>query len=100
ADQTRNQKRRVNFTKQDTTPETNEDGGIKPVIASEQDTQSKRSESIRRNQAAHLRCENAVVAAVTKHQHQLGHSQLNENDSENEKDPGALRKRFRLIDPE
>ena len=51
-------------------------------------------------EAAGLGAENPVMAAVAKNQDELGHGQLDQDNSKDEKDARGSRKCFRLIDPE
>ena len=70
------------------------------MLAPEQHAQHERREGIRRNQAAHLWLEEPVVPAVTDYQQKFRDRELHQDYAENQQNPRASRKAFRLIDPE
>ena len=100
ADQATDQERRIDRSEKDAAPETDEDGGVKSVIAPQQNAEDQRRERIGRDQHAHFRFQKPERAAVAKHQQELGRRELDQNDSENEQDARVLRKCLGLIDPQ
>ena len=85
---------------QDAAPETDEDGTVESVIASEQNTEHERSKRIGRDQPGRLRFQRSNDAAVAEREEELRDPELQIDDSENKKDAGVAPKGIRLIDPE
>src|ERR1700730_932432 len=56
-------------------------------------------ESVRRDQPAHFRPEESVVAAIAKDKHHFCHRELQQDRSKDEQDARALRKGLWLVDP-
>jgi hypothetical protein len=94
------EKRCVNWTEQNAAPKTHEKCGVKPMLASKQNAQDKRREGVGGDQAAHLRLQKLIIAAVTDYQQDFRDRQLDKDHSKNEKNPRASRKALWLIDPE
>src|SRR5260370_42080308 len=65
-----------------------------------QHTEIKRRGGEGSNQSSHLWIEETVVPAVTDYQQKFRDRELHQDHAENQQNPRASRKAFRLVDPE
>src|SRR5215472_17242777 len=89
-DQTNDEQRRVDFNEEHAAPKTDEERGVKPMVAAEQNAEHKRSERVGREQPSHFRREKLKRMFAAQNQDEPDRRELEKDRSKNKEDARVL----------